>query len=304
MALRGRQRAGTVLSVPGDRPGRGSATLSRIELDRQAYRRYRTFRSFAVASVSTVLFLGVCVAAIVLSPGWDRVKESFLDGRVARLSWQPILSGLWLNLRVLVVAAVLVLLLGLTIALLRTVRGAVFFPVRALATVYTDVFRGIPLIILLYIIGFGLPGLRLSGTPTNVVVLGTIAIVVTYSAYVAEVLRAGIESVHPSQRAAARSLGLSHGQTMRLVVLPQAFRRVLPALLNDFVALQKDVGLISVLGAVDAVRQAQIQSANYADFTPYLVAGGFFLLLAIPSGRFADYVALRQARRQNAGGVL
>ena len=278
--------------------------LSEVERGRQAYRRSRTTRSFAIAGSSTVVFLVVAAFAIVSSPGWDRVRESFLDVDVARKSFVPILGGLWLNIRVLVVAAVLVLLLGLLIALLRTVRGPVFFPFRALATVYTDVFRGFPLIIMLYLIGFGLPGLRLSGTPTDPVVLGTIAIVLTYSAYVAEVLRAGIESVHPSQRAAARSLGLSHSQTMRIVVLPQAFRRVLPALLNDFVALQKDVGLISVLGAVDAVRQAQILSSLYADFTPYVVAGLLFLLLAIPSGRFADWVTLRQARRQNAGGVL
>ena len=279
-------------------------TVSAVELDRRAYRRSRTVRSFGIAGASTVLFLGVAITAIVLSPGWERVRSSFLDGHVAAQSWRPVLSGLWLNIRVLVVAAVLVLAWGLVIALLRSVRGAVFFPVRALATVYVDVFRGIPLIIMLYLIGFGLPGLRLSGTPTNPVVLGTIAIVVVYSAYVAEVLRAGIESVHPSQRAAARSLGLTYAQTMRVVVLPQAFRRVLPALLNDFVALQKDVGLISILGAVDAVREAQISSAQYADFTPYVVAGGFFLLLSIPSGRFADWVALRQARRQNAGAVL
>lgn len=279
-------------------------TVSRVELDRRAYRRSRTVRSFGIAGTSTVVFLGVAIAAIVLSPGWERVRSSFLDAHVAAQSWRPILSGLWLNIRVLVVAAILVLALGLLVATLRSVRGAVFFPIRALATVYVDVFRGIPLIIMLYLIGFGLPGLRLSGTPNNPVVLGTIAIVVVYSAYVAEVLRAGIESVHPSQRAAARSLGLTYAQTMRVVVLPQALRRVLPALLNDFVALQKDVGLISILGAVDAVRQAQISSARFADFTPYVVAGAFFLLLSIPSGRFADYVALRQARRQNAGAVV
>ncbi|MHA3700579.1 amino acid ABC transporter permease [Jatrophihabitans sp. YIM 134969] len=279
-------------------------TPSQVELDRQSYRRTRTIWSFAIAGASTTLFVLVAGIAIVLSPGWDRVKESFLDVHVAARSWRPILSGLWLNVRVLLVAAVLVLALALVVALLRSVRGPVFFPLRALATAYVDIFRGIPLIIVLYIIGFGLPGLRLAGTPNNPVVLGTIAIVLVYSGYVAEVLRAGIESVHPSQRAAARSLGLTYAQTMRVVVLPQAFRRVLPALLNDFVALQKDVGLISILGAVDAVRQAQIQSAESADFTPYVVAGLFFLALAIPSGRFADWVAIRQARRQNAGAVL
>jgi polar amino acid transport system permease protein len=191
--------------------------------------------------------------------------------------------------------------IGLGIAILRTLRGPVFWPVRAMALVYVDLFRGLPLIIALYLIGFGLPGLRLQGIPTDPVVLGTIALVLVYSAYVAEVFRAGIESIHPSQRAAARSLGLRHGQAMRLVVLPQAVRRVLPPLLNDFVALQKDCGLISVLGAVDAVRAAQIASARYFDFTPYVVAGLLFVLLAIPTARIADAVAARAARRQGSG---
>ena len=163
--------------------------------------------------------------------------------------------------------------LGLLIAALRTLRGPVFFPLRALATGYVDLFRGLPLLIALYLIGFGVPALRLQGVPTDVAVLGTVTLILIYSAYVAEVFRAGIESVHPSQRAAARSLGLTHRQSMRLVILPQAVRRVLPPLLNDFVALQKDVGLISVLGAVDAIRAAQIEAARTFNFTPYVVAG-------------------------------
>jgi polar amino acid transport system permease protein len=153
-------------------------------------------------------------------------------------------------------------------------------------------------------VGFGLPGLQLQGVPDNPVVLGTIALVLTYSAYVAEVFRAGIESVHPSQRAAARSLGLSYAQTMRRVVLPQAVRRVTPPLLNDFVALQKDVGLISVLGAFDAVRAAQVAADEAFNFTPYLVAGLLFVLLAIPTIRLADWVTLRAVRRQQASGSL
>jgi polar amino acid transport system permease protein len=161
-----------------------------------------------------------------------------------------------------------------------------------------------PLIILLYLVGFGLPGLQLQGIPNSPVVLGTVALVLTYSAYVSEVFRAGIESVHPSQRAAARSLGLTYGQTMRRVVLPQAVRRVAPPLLNDFVALQKDVGLISVLGALDAVRQAQIHSDETFNFTPYLVAGLLFVLLAFPMIRVADWVSVRAARRQQASGSL
>ena len=170
------------------------------------------------------------------------MKATFLDWEVAKDSLPDILLGLWLNIRVLAVSAVLIVLVGLGIAALRTLRGPLWFPVRALAAAYTDFFRGMPLIILLYLVGFGLPGLQLRAMPTSPVVLGTIALVLTYSAYVAEVFRAGIESVHPSQRAAARSLGLSYGQTMRRVVLPQAVRRVTPPLLNDFVALQKDVG--------------------------------------------------------------
>jgi polar amino acid transport system permease protein len=209
-----------------------------------------------------------------------------------------VLTGLWLNIRVLVVAEIGILILGLLIAFLRTLRGPVFFPLRALAIGYIDLFRGIPLLIMLYLIGFGVPALRLQGVPTNVAVLGTVALILVYSAYVAEVFRAGIESVHPSQRAAARSLGLSHRQSLRLVVLPQAVRRVLPPLLNDFVALQKDCGLISVLGAVDAIRAAQIDVARTFNFTPYMVAGLLFVLLAIPTGRVADTLAARLDRRQ------
>ncbi len=277
---------------------------SELQQWRTGYRRARNRRSAAVASASTVVFLLVVGTAIVLSPGWQRVKATFLDVELARDSLPGILSGLWLNVRVLVVCAVLIVLVGLGIATLRTLRGAVWFPVRALAAAYTDFFRGMPLIILLYLVGFGLPGLRLQGIPDNPVVLGTIALVLTYSAYVAEVFRAGIESVHPSQRAAARSLGLSYGQTMRRVVLPQAVRRVTPPLLNDFVALQKDVGLISVLGAFDAVREAQVAADAAFNFTPYLVAGLLFVLLAIPTIRLADWVTLRAVRRQQASGAL
>ena len=169
---------------------------------------------------------------------------------MARDALPEVLYGLWLNIRRLArLRRVGMLVFGLLLASLRTLRGPVFFPLRALATAYVDLFRGLPLIIVLYLVGFGVPGLRLQGVPTDPVVLGAIALMLTYSAYVAEVLRAGIESVHPSQRAAARSLGLSHAQTLRHVVLPQAVRRVVPPLLNDLVALQKDAGLISMLGA-------------------------------------------------------
>jgi polar amino acid transport system permease protein len=279
-------------------------SVSEIQLRREEFRRGRARRSTLIAVVSTLIFAVLGTLTVLNSPGWSRVQEQFFDADVAVASFPRILAGLWVNIRVLVVAAVCVLILGLTIAALRTLRGPVFFPVRALATLYTDLFRGLPLIIVLYVVGFGIPGLRLPGVPTSPVILGTVALVLTYSAYVAEVFRAGIESVHPSQRAAARSIGLSYRQTLRLVVVPQAVRRVTPPLLNDFVAMQKDVGLISVLGAVDAVRAAQIESARYFDFTPYIVAGVLFVLLAIPCARFADALAARAVRREQAGAVV
>lgn len=278
-------------------------TPSTIQLEREAIRRKAGRRSGAIAATSTVVFIGVCAFAISQSPGWPRVREQFFNVEVAIASLPRILDGLLLNLRVLVFSAVLTLLLALLLAALRTLRGPIWFPLRLASTVYTDLFRGFPLIIVLYIVGFGIPGLRIEGLPTSPAVLGTIALTMTYGAYVAEVFRAGIEAVHPSQRAAARSLGLSHYQTMRLVVLPQAVRKVTPPLLNDFVAMQKDVGLISILGAVDAVRAAQIETAQTFNFTPYLVAGLLFVALAVPSARLADWAATRVARREQAGGV-
>ena len=277
--------------------------LSLAQRDRLAYRRGQARRSRLLAGSSTVLFLAVFGTVIVLSPGWDRVRTQFFDLEVARDSLPAIAEGFWLNLRVLAFCAVLILVVGLGVAGLRTLRGPVFAPLRFIAAAYTDVFRGFPLIVLLYLVGFGVPGLRLQGVPTSPVVLGGVALVLTYSAYVAEVFRAGIDTVHPSQRMAARSLGLTYGQSMRRVVLPQAVRRVTPPLLNDFVALQKDVGLISVLGAVDAVRAAQIEVARTYDFTPYLVAGLLFIALAVPTVRLADWVNARAARRQQAGGL-
>ncbi|MCU1433130.1 MAG: polar amino acid transporter, inner rane subunit [Actinotalea sp.] len=268
-------------------------TPSARQAERLAFRRGRARRSTALAAASTLVVTGIAVLVLTSSPGWPRVRQSFFDPEVAVAALPRVLEGLWLNIRVMAVAAVVIVVVALLLAVARTMRGPVFFPLRAAATAYVDVFRGLPLILVLLLVGFGLPGLRLQGIPTDTVVLGGLALVLTYSAYVAEVFRAGIESVHPSQVAAARSLGLSHAQTMRTVVLPQAVRRVVPALLNDLVALQKDSGLISILGAIDAVRAAQIQTAAYANFTPYVVAGLLFVLLTIPLTRFTDALARR-----------
>ncbi|WP_306214698.1 amino acid ABC transporter permease [Actinoplanes sp. RD1] len=273
---------------------------SEIQLGRTAYRRRQTVRSVLLAAVSTAVVGVALVLGVTGAPGWERVKQSFLDGAIAREYLPDILEGLWLNLRLLVVCTLAALALGLLIAVARTLRGAVFFPVRALATGYTYAFRGLPLIIVLYVFTLGVPGLRLQGMP-SVLVLGGAALVIVYGAYLAEVFRAGIESVHPSQLAAARSLGLTYRQTMRHVVLPQAVRRVTPPLLNDVVALQKDVGLVSLAGPIDAVRAAQIATAQDANFTPYIVAGVLFVLLALPLIGVTDWVTLRAARRQSAG---
>jgi polar amino acid transport system permease protein len=276
---------------------------SALELERRAFRKRQGYRSVAVSLVSTLVFVAVVVLVLRATPGWPRVADAFFDPEAAWRSLPRVLEGLWLNVRVLLVASVGVVLLALLVASVRTLRGPVFFPLRALAAGYTDLFRGIPLIIVLYLVGFGIPGLRFFPR-MDAAVWGTIALVLVYGAYVAEVFRAGIEAVHPSQRLAARGLGLSHGQTMRRVVLPQALRKVTPALMNDFVALQKDVGLISVLGAVDAVRAAQIETSRYYDFTPYVVAGLLFVLLALPMIRLTDWYSARVRAREQMGSVV
>ncbi len=278
---------------------------SSIELDRRAFRRQQATRSVLLSVGSTLLFAAVVVVTLSLLPGWPRVRDTFFDLGTAAQAWPRVANGFLLNLRVLAYSVITVSICGMALALLRTLRSPVLFPVRALATGYTDLFRGTPLIVVLYLVGFGIPGLQ---GPRGVIipteVLGTIAITLTYSAYVSEVLRAGIESVHPSQRLAARSLGLSHGQSMRIVIIPQAIRKVGPALMNDFVSMQKDVGLISILGAVDAIRAAGIETAKAFNFTPYVLAGLLFVLLAIPTIRLTDWYTARQRRREQMGSIV
>ncbi|MHA3723216.1 amino acid ABC transporter permease [Leucobacter sp. HY1910] len=278
-------------------------TVSAIELDRRAYRRARGRRSVFVSLASTLVFAAVLVIGLMSSPGWARVQETFFDWDVAVQSFPRIIEGLWLNIQVLAIAGVGVAVLGTLLAVARTLKGAVFTPIRLLAAGYTDLFRGIPVLLVLYLVGYGIPGLQLTAKmPPQF--WGTIALILCYSAYVAEVLRAGIDAVHPSQRLAARSLGLSHGKTLRIVVLPQAVRKVTPALMNDFVSMQKDVGLISVLGAIDAVRAAQIETAMAYNFTPYVVAGLLFVLLSLPFIRITDMLTTRAQKREQIGGVV
>ena len=258
-------------------------------------------RSVTIALVSTVVFFGVVITLIVTSPGWPDVKAAFFDGAIFKDSFGEIAHAFLLNIRIFLIAEALILPFALFIAVLRSLPGPVFFPLRALAIAYTDLFRGVPTILVIYILGFGAPALQLQGVPISPLFWGIVALVLVYSAYVAEVYRAGIESVHPSQDAAARSLGLSRAQSLRFVILPQAVRRVVPPLLNDFIGLQKDSALIALIGPVEAFRQSQIDEAATFNFTPYLCAALLFILLTIPLARFTDWLIARDRRRQLAG---
>lgn len=255
-----------------------------------------------VAIASTLLFAALAWVFVFSTTGWADVQRFFFDPGVALRALPKVWDGFLLNLQVLVWSVVTVGLFALIIALLRTLRGAVFFPVRLLAAGYTDLFRGLPFIIVLYVIGFGLPTIMNTRIPP--VVLGVIAVTLTYSAYVAEVIRAGIEAVHPSQRLAARALGLGYVQTLRRVVLPQALRKMTPPLMNDFISMQKDVGLISILGAIDAIAGARSVASVAYNFTPYVVAGILFILLAIPTIRLTDWYTARLREREQAGALL
>ncbi|HSL11420.1 MAG TPA: amino acid ABC transporter permease [Actinomycetota bacterium] len=255
-----------------------------------------------IATISTAVFIGVIVIAAVNSPGWARVRESFFDGEAFAESFPDIVSGFWVNVQMFLIAEALVLVFALLIAVLRSIPGPVFFPLRLVAVAYTDLFRGIPTLLVIFLLGFGMPALRLQGLPTSEMFWGVVALVLVYSAYVAEVYRAGIESVHPSQRAAARSLGLGQWQAMRFVILPQAVRRVIPPLLNDFVGLQKETALVAVLGVREAVREAGIYSTSTFDYTSYLGASILFIVVTIPLARFTDHLIARGRRRREATG--
>ncbi|MER5641993.1 amino acid ABC transporter permease [Kitasatospora sp. NPDC002227] len=291
------------VSVTDTRPAEEYRPSER-RLAREAYRRGRARRSALIATVSTTVTAVLLYLVVVSAPGWERTRETFFSWHYASQALPEILKGLRVNLELMAVCGVLMLAGGLLLALARTMRGPVFLPVRLLATAYVDFFLGLPLVILLLIMITGVPALRLAGVTTDPMVLGGIGLVLNYSAYTAEVFRAGIQSVHPSQRAAARSLGLTNAQAMRYVVLPQAVRRVVPPLLNMFVSLQKDTGLVSIGGVIDAVYAAKIVTSQSFNYTPYLVAGLVFILLTLPLTRLTDWLAARMARRQQQGGAV
>jgi polar amino acid transport system permease protein len=258
-------------------------------------------KSLAIATASTLVFFGAIAAIIVTSPGWPEVKRAFFDPEIFAESFPGIAEAFLLNIRIFMIAEAIILVFALLIAVLRSLPGPVFFPLRILAIAYTDLFRGVPTILVIFMLGFGAPALQLSWVPTDPLFWGIVALVLVYSAYVAEVYRAGIESVHPSQEAAARSLGLGRFQSLRYVILPQAVRRVVPPLLNDFIGLQKDSALVALIGPVEAFRQAQIDEAATFNFTPYLCTALLFILITVPLARFTDWLIARDRRRQLAG---
>ncbi len=278
-------------------PARGPGILSGL--------RQEGARGVLIAVVSTIAMFAAVAFVVTRSPNWPLVKEAFFNGEEFRSSFPQIAAKFVRNVEYFMVAEVFILAFALLLAVMRSLTGPVFFPIRALSIVYTDLFRGIPTILVVYLLGFGVPSLALAGVPSSATFWAVVALILSYSAYVAEVYRAGIESVHPSQAAAARSLGLSRLQTLRFVVIPQAVRRVIPPLLNDFVGLQKDTALVAFVVVVpEAFKEAQIiQSADF-NFTPLLAAALLFLLVTIPMTRLVDWLVARQRRRRQGGAAL
>jgi polar amino acid transport system permease protein len=254
-------------------------------------------RPILIALASTIVFFGGLSWAIVNAPGWEAVQASFFNANVFRASLPGIVEAFGINVQLFLIAEVLILVFGLVLAILRSLPGPVFFPVRIVAIVYADLFRALPGVLVIYILGFGVPGLQLPGVPNDPFFWAVVALTLLYSAYVSEVYRAGIESIHPSQHAAARSLGLTHFQALRFVIVPQAVRRVIPPLLNDFIGLQKDTVLVSFVGVVEIFRTSQIKEAAIFNFTPYLAAALVFLVLTIPLARLTDWLVARDRSR-------
>jgi polar amino acid transport system permease protein len=261
-------------------------------------------RGVVVALVSTVVFFTAVILVVVNSPGWPEVKRSFFNPEVFRESFPEIARRFLINVQAFLLAEVFILVFALFLAVLRSLPGPVFFPIRALAVGYTDLFRGIPTILVIYILGFGAPALQLQGVPDSPFFWGVVALVLVYSAYVTEVYRAGIESVHPSQVASARSLGLTRWKALRFVVLPQAVRRVIPPLLNDFIGLQKDSALLALVGVLEAFRRSQVDTAGSFNFTPYVATALLFVVITIPLARLTDWLVARERGRRQAEGAV
>lgn len=290
-------------TVPGSSDHPGTVTFRSSREARLRYERRQRRRATAIAATSTLIVVGLLVTLIPRTPGWYKVKRSFFDGDVFTDSFPRLLDAFVKDVQIFLWCAPCILVWGMLLAIGRSVRTPALFPVRLFAAAYTDIFRGVPVILTILLIGFGVPGLGMDRPWNSPYLWGSVALVLTYSSYVAEVFRAGIESVHESQRAGARSLGLSSAQTMRHVVVPQAVRRVVPPLMNDLVSLQKDVALVSLIGPIEILRQAGIDKSKFANFTPYVGAALIFLALTIPETRFVDHLLARERRRTSGTAI-
>lgn len=282
-----------------------AGTGTRGRSDRKTQNRRRALeerqrrRGLAIAAISTILVVAALVILIPLAPGWERVRLSFFNGEILVETFPRLLRAFMVDIAVFLWCAPLIAIWGLIIALCRDARSPALYPLRLFAILYNDLFRGVPIILVIYLFGFGIPGLGLPRPWNSPYIWGSLALILSYSAYMAEVYRSGIESIHESQRAAARSLGLSHGDVMRFVVLPQAIRRVIPASMNNLVSLQKDVALLSFVGPVEVLRQAGIEKSLLANFTPYVGAAILFLAITVPATRAVDRMMARQKQRQS-----
>ncbi|HEX8306339.1 MAG TPA: amino acid ABC transporter permease [Jatrophihabitans sp.] len=275
----------------------GDAYAARVHLSRA-----REWAWYAVATAVAVLIVGLVVVSLTSND--HAVITTFFNGQVLRDSLPSVLTGFWLNVRMFLLAEALVLPWAFLVAAVRMMPGRAFRPIRALAIVYVDLFRGMPAVIVIYLIAFGLP---IAGLPVLAGLSGfklcVLALVLVYGAYVSEVFRAGLESVHWSQSAAARSLGLSHLQSVRHVVAPQAIRRIIPPLLNDFIGLQKDTALVSFVGLLDAFNQSRIIASNSFNLSAVTGVGLVFVLITVPLARLVDYLTARDMRRTQAGAA-
>jgi len=273
------------------------------ELERRGVRRRLRTQQTVVATATTVVVFGLLLAGLLASPGWPRVHETFFSWFHATESFDGIKEGFWINVKLFMICEPLILVVAMAVALARSARAPWLLPVRLLAVAYTDVIRGVPTILLIVLFAFGMPALRLQGLPNDPIFWCGVALVVSYGAYVAEVFRSGIDSIHPSQVSSAYALGLGRGQTMRYVVVPQAVRRVVPPLLNDFVSLQKDTALVSAAGVFDALFAARDYGAYNFNYTPLVVAAVFFVVMTVPLARYCDWLQRRWMERERAGAL-
>ncbi len=281
-----------------------SFDVAYVDPARARSRKRRARRDVLIGLGSLAAFVLVVGLVVSQLPGWHVVQDTFFNVDEFVSSFPQLISAFWLNIRIFIVAEVFILIVGIVVALARTLQAPIWLPIRVVATIYTDVFRGVPTILVILLLGFGIPALDLQGVPNSEVLWGTVALVLSYGAYVAEVFRAGLASVHPSQRMASRSLGLSSWQTNRHILLPQAVRNVVPPLLNDFISLQKDTALVSILGPIEILRRAQIDTSMSFNYTPYVAAAVIFIALTIPMTRFADWLQARTQKQRRAAATV